>query len=143
MSKILITYRIVAVSMALLIGITSIGMTINMHFCGGVLRSISVIQSNDSCCSKATKTCGNFEKIADTENKKCCDNQSIEVQSDDDLAVDQIHVLSELDNTDLIVEISNRNDHSRIVGYNAADFKHFRPPLIPKDITVLFETYLL
>lgn len=143
MKKILITYRIVAITMAILIGMTSIGITINMHFCGGALRSVSLIESSGSCCSKSTKACGNFEKSVDTQDKKCCENQSIEVQSDDDLVVDQIQVLSKVDNQDVLVPMTNTSDDSITVGYAAADFEHYRPPLIPKDISVLFETFLL
>ena len=76
-------------TMALLIGMTSIGMTINMHFCGGSLRSISLLDGPDSCCSVTAQSCGNFDKESESEDKKCCDNQSIEIQSDDDLIIDQ------------------------------------------------------
>ena len=129
--------------MALLIGMTSIGMTINMHFCGGSLRSISLLEGSDSCCSATAKSCGNFENLSESDGKKCCDNQSIEIQSDDDLIIDQLQALSDIKVLDVFITNFDALDNLNISVYDAADFAHYRPPLISKDIPVLFETFLL
>jgi len=142
MKRILITYRIVAVAMALLIGMTSIGMTINMHFCGGSLRSVSLLQGSDSCCS-AAKSCDNFKETTPSDDKKCCDNQLLQVQSDDDFIIDQVKVISDIEVVSSLATNSQAFDHLNISLYNAADFQHYKPPLIPRDIPVLFESFLL
>ena len=138
-----IIYRITAMTMALLIGMTSIGMTINMHFCGGSLRSISLLDGSSSCCSATTQTCGNFDKASESDDKKCCDNQSIEIQSDDNLIIDQVQAISDIDVFDVLISDNHVLDHLNISAYGAADFAHYRPPLISKDFPVLFESFLL
>jgi len=138
-----IIYRVTAILMALLIGMTSIGMTLNMHFCGGSLKSISLIQSSGSCCSAVTKSCGNIDSVQESEGKKCCDNQSIEIQSDDNLIIDQVQVLSDINKFDVLITNNHVLDHLNIVAYDAADFEHYRPPLVSKDIPILFESFLL
>jgi hypothetical protein len=51
--------------------LSSISSTINLHFCGGKIKSISIFSSAKKCC------CG-FKK----KNKGCCENKTIVLKID-------------------------------------------------------------
>ena len=59
--------------LTLLFLITSIGLTINVHYCGGKIQSVQLLLESPGCC------CGE-----DREMNDCCTDQSFFVQLDTD-----------------------------------------------------------
>ncbi|HAN17261.1 MAG: hypothetical protein A2X13_00250 [Bacteroidetes bacterium GWC2_33_15] len=69
------TVTIVFLSFYILI---SLGLTINLHYCGGQFESFTIFGSSKSCC------CGNEEM-----NKSCCENQILHYQINEEQQISQ------------------------------------------------------
>lgn len=61
--------KIIHIALALLFLVSTMGVTISMHYCGDNLISMSVIGEAESCCGD---DCG------------CCDNETIHLEVEDD-----------------------------------------------------------
>ncbi|RXQ95918.1 hypothetical protein EO244_06340 [Ancylomarina salipaludis] len=51
--------KISHIILALLILVTTMGMTVSAHYCGGKLKSVQVLTTSDSCCGVACDSCHN------------------------------------------------------------------------------------
>ncbi|MDX1683816.1 MAG: hypothetical protein R3275_01205 [Saprospiraceae bacterium] len=78
--------------MAFWIGITSMGLSIDLHYCSGELKSVAVIGKAKNCHELAKKAhCKHhhsaqiIEKSCDGDKKNCCSNESLYLQNDQDL----------------------------------------------------------
>jgi hypothetical protein len=58
--------------------LVSLGLTINLHYCGGQLESFNLFSETESCC------CG-----GETMNKTCCENQIVYYEISDEQRVSQ------------------------------------------------------
>nr|NQU90370.1 hypothetical protein [Bacteroidota bacterium] len=63
--------RISHIILAFLILLTSIGMTLTMHYCGGQLKSVSVITTAEACC----------------DTPGCCHNKTITIKIEDNFLI--------------------------------------------------------
>jgi len=45
--------------LALLVLVTTMGMTVSAHYCGGELKSVQLFQASASCCGAACDSCHN------------------------------------------------------------------------------------
>ena len=87
------TFRILHITLAFLVFVSSTGFTLNSHFCQNTLQSVSVfltpqncheraahcsMSSAKSCCSKSKKAC------SDSETKDCCEDTSQFAKADID-----------------------------------------------------------
>ena len=57
--------------LSFLLLITTMGMTVNSHYCGNDLVSISVISESQSCC----------------ETPNCCHNESMLIKLEEDISI--------------------------------------------------------
>jgi len=64
--------KISHIILALLVLVTTMGMTVSAHYCGGELKSVQVLTASDSCCGDA---CGS------------CHNEIIKVEVEDDFTI--------------------------------------------------------
>ncbi|OFX83324.1 MAG: hypothetical protein A2W99_12060 [Bacteroidetes bacterium GWF2_33_16] len=58
--------------------LVSLGLTINLHYCGDRLESLKLFENTESCC------CG-----GETTNKSCCENQFLHYAISDEQRVSQ------------------------------------------------------
>ncbi len=149
-----LTYRILALTMAFLMFVSSVGITVDLHYCQGKLKTFSFIGKAKSChdIGEGMKNCPHHKKMMETEksadnglNKKdCCSNKTFHFQSDQDLqhqADNALVVSQQLQHfTIAFVEIFL---FPAVLETKKPSFAHYKPPLIPRDIYVLLETYLL
>lgn len=74
------------VLLSLMVFITSSGLTVNLHYCGGQLENVSMQNQNDGCMmSKPSIKTNCNQKKQVTELKKvdtCCQNHQIKAKSD-------------------------------------------------------------
>ncbi len=148
------TYRYIASSLAFLILVTSLGFSINIHYCQGRLQSVSLIGTAKSCCELAAatlmKNCPNHEKLVvqdegcSLDKKKCCENQAHRIQSDQDQQAQSYDFVVGKQLQQFVVAfvaVFARNTFT--VEADAISFAHYKPPVIPKDIPVLFQSFLI
>ena len=138
-------HQFLAVSLAFLVGITAVGFSIDVHFCKGDIKSLAFWGTAQSCHQSAAKQCPNHPSDvmdADEENN-CCNNESLFIQSNDDQQISQDQIIAEQDAQDFGLLAVTAQYNLYIQVYNDADFQHYRPPLISKDLPVLFESFLI
>jgi len=148
------SYRLFSLVMAVLLFISSSGISMDMHFCQGKLKRVSFIGSAKTCAemaammkhcsSKKGKSCHNGAKScsADGTHKGCCENESLSF----DLDIDNIDIQNfnssvlEIDFNVLskfqLVSIPN-------LQIKLLQFEEYIPPLSRKDLTVLYQSFLI
>lgn len=149
-----ITYRIFAITMALLIFITSVGFSVDMHYCQGQLKTFNLFGKAKSChdIGEGMKDCPQHKQIAEVglqhgsmiSNKGCCSNKLHHFQSDQDqqYKVDKTITLTPTLECFTIAFVASFLS----VTVTATDnpiYAHYKPPNISRDIYVLLETFLL
>lgn len=137
---------------------TSVGFAMDMHFCQGNLKSVSFFGKAKTCHDMAgenetpMKDCPHHKKMMAekkgcSEDKDCCSNKTIQLQSDQDQKVQtndfvvnkQLKQLKQFVIAYVAVFFADNFDLQR----EAANFAHYKPPLIQRDIPVLNQTFLL
>ena len=147
------TYRIISLTLAFLMFFTSVGFSIDMHYCGNSVQSFSLFGKAKNCTemmeTAATKSCQMHKKMANPKdgysiNKKdCCHNRTLNLQADltSEIQTNDFMVSQQLQNfviAFVVVFLENRP-----VETIAPNFALYKPPLIPRDIPVLVQSFLL
>jgi len=100
----------------------SLGLTINLHYCGGKLESLNLFGNTDSCC------CG-----GEIMNKSCCENQVLHYEISDEQRVSQDNRILTIPSFDLdiqpIIDITLLNneielDFQRLENSTSPPFKN-------------------
>lgn len=148
------TYRLFALTMAFLMFFTSVGLSVDMHYCQGKLKTFNFFGKAKSChdMGEGMKNCPSHAKMkkanesdGSTINKKdCCSNKIFHFQSDQDQPsqVDNAIVLSS-QLPYFVIAFVEIFINSSVVETDKPSFALYKSPLIPRDIYVLLETYLL
>ena len=158
MSKINITYRLFALTMALLMFVTSVGFSIDLHICQDHVKSASLFGDAPTCYELAgfknpvkkvvDDTCKDKKEHqhngTSIDKKECCHNEALNFQSNSNQVTSSTQILS------------NRQLQQFVIAYVAAfigqdlneartsiSFALYKPPLIPRDIPVLVQSFLL
>ena len=127
----------------------------DMHYCGGELKSISFFGKAKNCHEiakedeAAMKDCPHQKKMMTgkkdcSEAKNCCSNKTVRLQSDQDhqLQTADFAVSKQLKQF-VVAYVAVFFADDFVLECEAANFAHYKPPLIPKDIPVLHQTFLL
>ena len=149
-----ISYRAIAIFIALLMFSSSIGISMDIHFCGNEIKSFSLFgdaeacemmkpkqekKSNLSCCEgpkKEIKSCQN-EGVS---KGNCCHNESISMSNGgafevDDISIEQFKQAL----TAVIILLPNFNLFS--ITTEKVNYARYNPPPIIKDISVLLQVF--
>ena len=148
-----LAYRVFAFTMALLMFISSAGFSMDMHFCGGKLKTFSLLGKAKTCQdmadSKLQQSCVHKSNLAKQEKnesihkKACCAHKTLHCQSSE---------IGEIGKTEFTLSQSlqlflkaytitfiSKSTFAK----SAPSFNKYRPPLILKDIPVLIQSFLL
>ena len=138
-------YRITALIMAFLMFFTSVGFSVDFHYCKGELKSFSLI-GEASACHAEKKVCPRHAKkeLEDkSEDSKCCSNEKVIV---DDLDVDY-NLTQDVELSDLQVKFISALAYSfsgnilpKVIQNT---FFKKQVPLVSRDIYVLLERFLI
>ncbi len=146
-----LSHRIAAISMALLMLLSSTGFSMDLHYCQDNLKGISLIGKAKSChdrqaappCHKTKKTCHHTKAKSQTEKDNCCHNETVVIEKTDlDATATQIATVQDiqLDFVAAFVAVY-------ILNYNVqADYQpyvQYKPPLPDRDVQVLYQTFLI
>jgi hypothetical protein len=146
--------RIISLMMAILILVSSMGFSIDVHYCQGQIKSFSLFGKAESChqevkkqhCTKHKKSChaapSNQEKLSSCK-KDCCSNKTIIVESNDEarklqslkLSQKQVEFVSVFVQVFFLVKTD--------LNKNIVPHLNYIPPLLNKDIPVLIQSFLL
>lgn len=143
-----------AMFMAFLMFSSSIGISMDMHFCGNELQSFSFFgeaeacemtqpkqekKSDKSCCEapeKEIKTCSNSE----VSKGNCCHNENLVLESGgvfdtSDVSLEQFQQVL----TAVIVLVPNFNLYR--ISNEKVNYAHYNPPPLTKDISILHQVF--
>ena len=154
MNSIKSIYQIIALTLSFLMLITSIGFTIDMHFCRGHLQSISFFGKAKKCCeiSEASRMekCPHYKKMMEQigkcsmNEKGNCENKTLYFQFDQNqqIQISDFSLTKRLKQFikaySLIFFLDNFSFENDL-----PSFIHYKPPLILRDIHVLIQSFLL
>ena len=139
-----VSHRVTSLVLAILMLCTSVGFSIDLHFCKGELKSFSLLGEAESCHTMK-KSCPHHENmmVADKSEKDCCSNKTIEI---DDLDSD-FNITTDVQLTDLQLKFVTSFIYTfislsppRVV---KSMFLEKHNPLPPIDIYVLLERFLI
>ena len=148
-----ITYRIISLSLAFLMFSTSVGFAVDMHYCQGKLKSVSFFGKAKTChdmtdvtqmnnCPHHKKVMKQIENCSKEDKKDCCDNKTVHIHSDQDQAIQTLDFTNKQIPQFVIayvVAFFNIN----LINSNIPSFSIYKPPIVPKDIPVLIQSFLL
>ena len=148
------TYRILALTMAFLMLFTSVGFSMDMHYCQGQLKSISLIGKAKNChelqdvksdhCKKAKKSCNHStDNISQKEAEGCCSNITVIV---DELDEDFFIADYNIENNSLDLLATCRPDilaDALIIDKNINAYLHYKPPETIKDYQSFFQVFII
>ena len=145
-------HRGLALVMALMVLVSTSGLSIDAHFCSGKIKRINLIGKAKTCKEVAAtkKSCCNKNLKAQlkscsqgTHEKGCCSNQAINLQADLDLikAVD----------SELIFQNTFLSDNKfhfiaapkRVIQSTFCAYLNFKPPKLIGEKFSLFQVYRL
>ena len=146
------TYRIIAGLLAMLMFFTSAGLAVDMHYCQGQLKSFSLFGKAKNCheMMQAKASCSHHQKMAtatDTtcseDEKDCCKNKTVYLESDQD-QVQAVNSFVIDQSTQLFVTAFVKSFFEKVlVEKETPVFAKYKPPLILRDVPVLFQSFLL
>lgn len=146
--------------MTFLMLFSSVGFSMDVHFCGGKIENIGFFGKAEECImmkeAKAEKEkhacCGSKEKVIshcsknDLESEvikgKCCHNENFVLQSVDDTNTSNALVLEEVDLIFVSIFILNSIylfDNELEVN----NYFNYKPPPIDYDVTILHQVFII
>ena len=134
-------YKISSVVLAFIVLFSSFSFVVHKHLCGDVVVDVSYVIEADSCGMDMNECTSNSSQKS-VEKEPCCKDVSkiIEGNSNEQLAlqgleIEQVQFLNAFVNsyTDLFERLDVKS-HS---------FHEYSPPLVVKDIQVLYDTFLI
>ena len=149
-----ITYRIFSITMALLMLFSSAGFVLDMHYCQGQLKTTSFFGKAKSCheVGEGMKNCPHHKKMMAEQKsesnslseKGCCSSKTIYLQSDQDQQLQHNNVIeTSIQLQHFVIAFTEVFLKSHDSETDNPTYAHYKPPLIPRDIYVLLETFRL
>jgi len=145
-------YRILSLTLALVLLISSSGITMDMHFCEGNFKRASIFGKAKTCeqvsecmtkCGKETKACDSTSKCgSDGDHKGCCENETIDFDLDYDaseIAATELRPITK--QFDVALSRSFLSSVSSV--RETLHFFNYIPPPLEKDIAILFQVFRL
>ena len=122
--------------MAFVVLFSTMSFTVDMHYCGDTLVDTAIFEKADSCGMNMMKSSSENEEIS---NKNCCRN---DVHFIDGNEVEQLAIQkTELPNVYFAIAFISTFQDLSFSEPSEKPFHLYKPPLVNKDITVLFENF--
>lgn len=138
--------QIILLTLTLLVLVSSTGMAVGMHICGGELRDVTFFGAEAECPMEKQKetvpACHAPKKAA--EDKACCEDHQVIVERLDVAAKHKILSLNKLQDIKLIAAVK-----AVILQFYTSDtdlkstFELYESPPLARDIPVLVQSFLL
>ncbi len=144
-------YRVLALTMAFLMFFSSVGISMDMHFCQGNLKNVSLFGKAKSCyelesegisshCSKKQSSC--HKKTTAEDHKGCCNNETIDIQLDTDFVDVSVTNLN-IQQLHFVVAYIYTYFGLSTEQFSPSKFLYYKPPLPDKDLLVFIQSFLL
>jgi len=134
--------KILSFVLAVSILFTTSSFTVDMHYCSNKLVDMSILGKAKVCMDKVQKKDSPIEQCSSIQEKDCCSNQTFLKKGDDTI----IKVNNEFQiETITFINSFFYNYLNLFKGLekNIVPLKHYRQPLLSKNIQILNETFLI
>lgn len=130
--------------MALIVLLSTMSFSVDMHFCGDHLVDFSISDKVDNCLMKAEKseTSSSCEIMEMVNEMNCCSDVEVTIEGQDDLKIsfdrftfDQQQFVYSFTYS-LITLFQGKDD-------NIIPFKDYVPPPLLRDVQILDQTFLI
>jgi hypothetical protein len=152
-------YRHLSLCLALLLFVSSSGMSLDMHFCGDQLQRINAfgkaktcaeVQASHAACQAKAKSCCSTKRQAKqhcsstTHSKNCCSNSSIDLDYQFDSIIDG-SILKETSIEFSKILFTHAEPYETKVNSNKKTLHHhnYKPPNLLEDKVVSFGNFRL
>ncbi|VAV82441.1 hypothetical protein MNBD_BACTEROID02-1455 [hydrothermal vent metagenome] len=132
--------NITSLFLAFLVLFSTMSLTINEHYCGDILVDITVFTNVNSCGMDMHSSETNSQNII-TKNQ-CCNNEHIVKKGQDELNIstNSLSFDQQLFVASFIYSYINLFEG---LDNKITPFKDYSPPIVNKDIQVLYQTFLI
>ena len=132
-------HRMTALVMAFVVMFSTMSFTISMHYCGDTLVETAVFQKAEGCGMDMDNTVSDTCSIT---KKNCCDDKQLLIEGQDELQLssEDVSLEQQLFVTLLVNTINNLFEG---VGDYEIPLDDYSPPLVERDIQVLYQVYLI
>ncbi|MCP9200206.1 hypothetical protein MKO06_09820 [Gramella sp. GC03-9] len=116
--------------------------TVDMHFCCNKLVDMALLGKAKVCQDKELEKDSTTKQCTSIQEKDCCSNQTLVKTGDDTIK----KVNTQLESEDIFFLRTFFYTYLNLfegLEANIVPFKHYRPPLLSKDLQVLNEIYLI
>lgn len=147
-----LSHRITAISMALLMMLSSTGFSMDVHFCQGQIQGISLFGKAKSChekqetppCHQTKKSCHHKEDgISKTDKDNCCHNETVVIEKSDlDATTTQLTTVKDIP-LDFVAAYIAVYVFNYSVQADFLPYAQYKPPLPDRDVQVLYQTFLI
>ncbi|MEM9990641.1 MAG: hypothetical protein AAF738_02690 [Bacteroidota bacterium] len=156
--KIGIIHRITALTMAVVLFVTSTGFSIDVHYCKDKIKSIRIFgealschkntptSSTKACCHSKQKTCELAPTSQDDANlceKNCCSNKTIQIDNNQNTEKQLPVEISPLQIQFLAVFVQVFVLKKTKLHQLISSHLNYIPPLLNRNIPVLIQSFLL
>lgn len=128
--------------LALLVFVSSSSFTVNMHFCGGHVQSVSLIEDADACPMEVQlPPC--HKKMA-AKKSGCCNDTQVSFEGKEfnkqiqDLSLVAWQLINAVATHPYIMEVVQVNEALTFSNYTP-----YKPPIVERDIPVLVQSFLI
>lgn len=134
-----IFHKIVSLSMAFVVLLSTMSFTVDMHYCGDSLMDTAIFHKLETCGMAMEKPANDSCSVI---KKDCCNDEQIVVDGQDELqlAFNKISFEQQVFIVSLVYSFINLFES---VDENITSFEDYEPPLVVRQIFKLEETYLI
>ena len=133
---------IVSSMLALLVLVSSSSFMVNMHFCGGHVQSVSLIEEAAPCPMEVQlPPC--HKKMA-TKKSGCCEDKHVAFEGKDfnaqvqDFSMFSLQAINWVATLPMIMEVIQFNE-----ALTFSNHTPYKPPIVERDIPVLVQSFLI
>ena len=134
-----IFHKIMSLSMAFVVLLSTMSFTVDMHYCGDTLVDTAILQKLTTCGMEMDKPLTEGCSIT---KKDCCNDQKVVVDGQDELKIsfDTLTLKQQFFAASFVYTYFNL-----FVGVdeNVTSYRDYVPPLVIREIYKLDETYLI
>lgn len=136
-----VIHKILAACMALVVLMTTMSFTVNMHYCGKMLVDYSVFNDAKTCGMEKMQAAFNCE-ITTIAKKSCCKDIQLIVEGQDDLK-NSFEALSFEQQIFVFTFYHSYSNLFEEKNTTAILFVDYPPPFLKRDVQVLHQTFLI
>ncbi|MDB4291830.1 hypothetical protein N9954_00365 [Maribacter sp.] len=137
-------HKIISMSMALIVLLSTMSFSVDMHYCGDHLVDFSMYDKVDTCMMKAEKSkdsssCEIMEMEIET---NCCSDIEVTIEGQDDLKISFDNLTFEQQQFVFSFTYSFINLYKE-ADENIVPFRDYVPPPLLRDVQILDQTFLI